>query len=65
MSAETSQEAIHWHQGVPPVTDEMVAVMCKYGWKAAWFDFSIDRWRDSKHMLLDDVTHWAAIRGPQ
>lgn len=57
-------ETITWNEGIPP-TDEVVAVMCTNGWKAAWYDRSAGRWRDMKYMLLGDVTHWASIRGPR
>lgn len=58
-------ETITWNEGIPP-NDHMVVVWRKRGdWSMAWYDFSAARWRDTRYVLLDDVTHWAEIRGPQ
>lgn len=60
-----STETITWREGKPD-TDDLLVVWLKRGyWVSAWFDFSINRWRDVKFMLLGDVTHWTEIRGPQ
>jgi hypothetical protein len=65
MSTETIQEAIHWHEGLPPNDNMVVVARSRGDWAAAWYDFSAGRWRDVKYQILGDVTHWAEIRGPQ
>ena len=61
-------ETITWREGTPD-TDDLVVVWRKGGstpyWVSGWYDFTVERWRDSKCMLLGDVTHWAEIRGPR
>ena len=61
-------ETITWNEGIP-ATGDLLVVWRKGGntpyWSSAWYDFSVNRWRDVKYMLLGDVTHWAEIRGPK
>ena len=62
-------ETITWQEGTPP-TDALVVVWRSSGgtpgyWVSGWYDFTVERWRDVKYMLLGDVALWAEIRGPK